>query len=602
MHNRMSQIAKMDDARAENPGQVFFRLLGYLRPYKKELFGVLGLVLLSAAAQALGPFLIGRAIDQFITVGDRAGLSITMFQLLGVYVLGMLAMRYQIYIVAVTGQSVLRDMRTMVMGRVQTLSLQYIEGKEAGDLMSRLVNDIDAINAFFSQALAQTIGSLFALTGIIIAMFVLNWQLALAALAIVPVMILTTGQFAKWAREAFRRTRTTIGDVSADLQEELGGVKVAQAFNRTERNVKDFQQRNARNRDANVSANAVTSAFAPAMDVLSTLDTAIIAGYGGYLAVNGVVTVGLVVAFLQYVQNFFRPIQTISQMYTVAQAALAAAERVFELLDTQPDIVDATDALALPTMRGRLQFEDVTFAYEPGKDVIRNVSLEAQPGETIAVVGPTGAGKSTLVNLISRFYDVQQGRIRIDGYAIHTVTRHSLRSQMGVVLQDPFLFSGTILENIRYGRLNATDEDVIAAAQAANADSFITRLPKGYETEVGERGGMLSQGQRQLIAIARAILANPRLLILDEATASVDTRTEALIQSALENLLEERTSFVIAHRLSTIRNADQVLVMDHGKIVERGTHESLMKDDGLYAELYARQFYVPPEERAAQKV
>jgi len=597
MGHGMRRHGSLEESKAQDFGKVAGRLVQHMRPYWLAMLGSFFLILINAGTQAMGPFMIGRAIDEFISVGQRKGLALTMLTLVGIYVIGMVSMRYLIFLTSWVGQNVLADMRVQIFNKVEQLSMQHLEGKDAGDLMSRLVNDIGAINSFFSQGLSMFLGSIFALIGIIIGMFVMQWQLALGAFAIVPLMGFATSQFSKKARDAFRKTRKTIGDVSADLQEELDGVKVSQAYSREDLNVKRFAERNAANRDANVSANAITSAFAPTMDMLSTIDTAIVAGYGGYLAVQGVVTVGVVVAFIQYVRNFFRPISTIAQQWTVAQSAFAAAERVYELVDTVPDILDGPDAVELPRMDGQVEFEDVTFGYDTAQPVLRNVNFDAKPGQTVAIVGPTGAGKSTLVSLILRFYEVTSGSVKLDGYDVRDVTQKSIRTQMGMVLQEPFLFSGSVMNNIRYGRLEATDGEIIGAAKVANAHKFITKLTDGYQTGVGERGSLLSQGQRQLISIARAVLADPRILILDEATASVDTRTEVLIQEALNHLLKNRTSFVIAHRLSTVRNADIILTLNEGEIVERGVHSDLLEKGGLYADLYRRQFYVPPEER-----
>jgi ATP-binding cassette, subfamily B, multidrug efflux pump len=590
IHGHLSRLAELPDERARDRSEVVIRLIRYLKPYTTYIIGAFFFILLSAISQAAGPYLIGLAVDGFIQQGNASGLARTMVLLIVVYFIGMLAMRYQILLISLAGQHVLVDLRTSIIERIHSLSLKHLEGKESGDLMSRLVNDIEAINSFFGQSLSQSLGSLFALIGIVIAMFLLNWQMAIASLLVVPIMILTTGKFSRMARQAFRRTRTTIGDVSADIQADLSSVKIAQAYNRSDLNIQRFSSRNAANRDANVNANAVTSAFAPTMDVLSTIDTAIIAGYGGFLAIQGVITPGVVVAFLQYVQNFFRPIQTVSQTWTMAQSAFAAAERIFEIIDIQPDIFDLPESVFIGSLEGAVEFKNVDFGYHPNKLVLENINFSIEAGTTVAIVGPTGAGKSTLVSLILRLYDVTAGQILIDGYDIRSLSQKSYRSQMGLVSQDPILFSGTVMENIRYGSLDASDEEVISAAEAANAHDFIIKFPQRYDTQVGERGSLLSQGQKQLISIARAILASPRILLLDEATASVDTRTEALIQRALENLLEGRTSFVIAHRLSTIRNADLVLVLDQGKIVEQGVHDGLINRKGVYADLYRRQF------------
>jgi ATP-binding cassette subfamily B protein/subfamily B ATP-binding cassette protein MsbA len=554
-------------------------------------------VVLGAVTQAGGPWLIGRAIDRYILPGDLAGLSRTMLLLFGVYVVGAVASRGQVFQVGSIGQSLLASMRARIFDRLQHLPLRYFDRRPVGDLMSRVTNDVDTLNQLFSQGLTQLLGSLFSLIGIVVAMLFLNWNLALACFTIIPIMLLLTSFFARRARRAFRLTRETVGDVTAGAQEDITGVREAQAFNRTEENIARFRRRNAANRDANVQAVAITSAFSPAIDVLSTLATALVIGYGGYLVFAGSLSVGVLTAFLIYVQQFFRPIQLASQVYTQAQAAIAGAERIYNILDEEPEPADPPDAGGLGPVRGRISFQRVTFEYDPGRPVLHDVDFVAEPGQTVALVGPTGAGKTTIASLIPRFYDVTEGSVRIDGRDVREMARKNLRADIGIVLQEPFLFSGTIAENIGYGRSGdpavVSLEEVEAAARVVNAHGFIVDLPDGYDTVLGEGGGALSQGQRQLLSFARAVLTDPRILILDEATSNIDTRTEATIQRALATLLEGRTSVVIAHRLSTIRNADLILVVQDGRIEERGTHASLMEKNGLYADLYRRQFREP---------
>jgi ABC-type multidrug transport system fused ATPase/permease subunit len=611
-------VAQEETPKPTQVGRTLRRLLTYFRPFGGLMVTVALLVIASTLLQLAAPYLTGVAVDQFIVPGGRprpgwlgwllpqdanrvSGLTVTMLVLLGTYGLNWAANAGEFYLMTLVGQRVLLRMRKEIFERVETLSLRFFDQHEAGDLMSRLVNDTQVINQVFSGGVVRLASMSLSLVGILASMLGLNWRLALASFTILPVMVLMTTVFSRRARTAFRRTRQTIGEVSAELQENIAAVREVQAFAREEENISEFEAINASNRDANVQAESILSAFSPTLDVLSTIALAIVAGYGGYLVLAftpPLVSVGVIVSFLIYVRRFYEPIQGIANLYAQVQAAVAGAERIFELIDTRPEITDAPDAISLPPIQGRVEFEHVTFAYQEEEPVLQDVSLVAEPGQTVALVGPTGVGKTTIVSLLTRFYDVNGGAIRIDGHDVRQVTQESLRRQLGIVLQDTFLFSGTVMENIRYGRLEASDEEVVAAARLANADQFIARLPEGYQAQLGERGHNLSQGQRQLIAIARAVLANPRILILDEATSSVDTRTEQLIQRALDELLKGpalslpkgRTSFVIAHRLSTIRNADQVLVLHEGRVVERGTHESLLAAQGLYSELYNSQF------------
>jgi len=586
-------MARAPQERAENRGATVRRLLDELQPYGRSLALALVYVAVGALSQAGGPWLIGRAIDRNILGDDPAGLYRTMALLFGVYVAGTLAPRGQIRQVGTVGQSVLASLRERIFEQLQRLPLRYFDRHPVGDLMSRVTNDVDTLNQLLSQGLTQLLGSLLGLVGIVVAMLVLDWRLALVCFAIIPVMLLTNVFFARWARRAFRTTRQTVSDVTAGLQEEIVGVREAQAFNRTEANIERFKERNAANRAANVQAVAITAAFAPTIDVLSTLATAVVIGYGGYLVLAGTLTVGLLTAFLIYVQQFFRPVQLASQVYTQAQAALAGAERIYNILDEEPEPPDPPEAQKLEEVEGRISFEDVTFAYEPSRPVLHDVSFEIEPGQTVALVGPTGAGKTTIANLIPRLYDATEGSVRLDEHDVREVERRSLRRHIATVLQEPFLFSGTVAENIGYGRTDATRDEIEAAARAVSAHELIRALPRAYDTPLGTGGGTLSGGQRQLVSFARAVLADPRILILDEATSNIDTRTEALIQEALGTLMRGRTSVVIAHRLSTIRNADLILVVESGRIADHGTHASLLASAGLYADLYRRQFREP---------
>lgn len=581
----VGKIEKAADAR-----RAMLRLTLYLKPHWLGITFVLVLVLGYTVLGLMGPYLMGVAIDRFINGKDPAGLAVISLAMLLVYLLNNLFQAVANWIMAIVSQRALQQLRQDLFAHLQKLPLRFFDNNPAGELMSRLTNDIDAINQAVSQNVVSLVASVLSLAGIIIAMFWLNHWLALATLLVVPIMLWFTEFVARYTRRGFRGLQKSLGGLNSVMEESISGQKVIKAFGRNESVVEAFRVANQEVYEQGVYANSYALLLMPLTNVLGNFFVIVLAGLGGWLALQGLATVGTIATFISYGQNFIQPLRQLANMYNAIQAALAGAERVFEIIDAPPEVADPPSALALPALQGDVVFDDVQFSYTAGTPIIQGMSLQAAAGQTIALVGPTGAGKTTIINLLMRFYEIDGGSIRIDSHDIREVRKDDLRRRLGIVLQDTFLFAGTVLENIRYGRLEASDEECIEAAELADADHFIRQLPHGYHTLLSERAGNLSQGQRQLLAIARAILAEPAILILDEATSSVDTRTEARIQQSLLRLMAGRTSFVIAHRLSTIRDADAVVVIDNGRIVEQGTHEELLKAQGFYHKLYVSQF------------
>lgn len=645
MMDRQAQLLGQETRKAENIGATLNAFARYFRPYWLPLLLVLAALIVSTWMQVRIPYLIGQAVDCYLSpyasraafaenpgsIPLPAGMADLMAQAFSdegfannctyttidptasyeetlagfgqiilvmviFYVVSAALTGLTFYTMSWAGFHVLRDMRDDIFVHIHKLSLGYFTKHEAGDVMSRLTNDMDTLQQIIGFGLVQVISSVLLLVWIVFVMFRDNIPFAIISLITLPLMLIFTKWFSDQARKAFRQARQEIGSVNADLQESISGVREVQAFSRESENIENFRSSNAANRDANIKAQAYTSALSPTLEALSYVSLAIVACVGGIAILNGgqfwgaAVSLGLIITFIQYTQRFNQPVQQIALLWTNIQSAIAGGERIFNLLNEQPELTDKPTAVAIPQIMGEVRFENVWAEYNPGEPVLRGVNIHAKPGQTVAVVGPTGAGKTTIINLLPRFWDVKEGSVTIDGRDLRDVTQASLRQQIGIVLQDTFLFSDIVLNNIRYAKPDATDEEVIAAAQLSRAHSFIERLPDGYQTVLGERGSGLSQGQRQLISIARVALSDPRILILDEATSSVDTRTEREIQKAFEVLLHGRTSFVIAHRLSTIRNADQVLVLNHGEIIEQGTHHELLAAKGFYYNLYTSQF------------
>ena len=639
------RMLRQETLKPKSVGATLSRFSSYFRPYWWVLIIVAVLMTVNAYSQVIGPNLIGQAVDCFLApavISDAvqadgegasglqlpegialqtdsssqancwwapevaagnpgrdqllSGLLNLTLVIVAYYLVGSVSGGLMFFGMSWTGQNVLRALRVRLFTHLHRLSLGFYARNETGELMSRITNDSDTIQQVVGFALVQVLSSVVLILWIIWQMLVLNWVYALISLSVVPLMGLATLWISNHARKAFRVTRQSIGEVNAELEEGISGVREVQAFSREDTNIEQFRQSNAVNRDANIRAVAYTSALAPALEALGFLGIAIVVGFGGVMLLRGqslagsAISLGLIVTFLGYAQRFNMPISQISVMWTNIQSAIAGVERIFELMDEIPEVQEKVGAQPMRVIEGAVVLENVEAEYVPGEPVLKGINLRAEPGQTVAIVGPTGAGKTTIINLLPRFWDVKGGSVRIDGVDVRDVQLPSLREQIGIVLQDTFLFSSSVMDNIRFSRPDASDEEVIAAAKLAQAHDFIERLPEGYESVLGERGSGLSQGQRQLLAIARAALADPRILILDEATSSVDTRTEQRIQAALNDLLRGRTSFVIAHRLSTIRSADQVLVLHEGEIIERGTHESLLAQRGFYYELYMNQF------------
>jgi ABC-type multidrug transport system fused ATPase/permease subunit len=582
----MNSVVVPDEAASVGRGlRRLRRLATYVHPYwRRATVGIVAMLVATGAGLA-GPYLAKVAIDDAIVPGDLTTLTWIVAAFLAVSLVGFGAQGIQTYQVGYAGERVLTDLREDLFGHLQRLELGYYERNRAGVLISRLTNDVEALQQLVTDGLTSTVSSTLALVGSTAILFWLDWRLALATIVVFPLMAVATALFRRYSARAYRRMRERLGLVTATLQEDLSGVRVMQAYGREEANLANFRSVNGSYRDANQQTVYANAYYFPAVGLLSNTGTAIVFGYGGWLYVQGSLGLGTLVAFTGYLSNFFDPVQQLSQLYNTFLAASAALDKIFDVMDVQPQLVDRPDAKPL-VIDGAVDFDDVHFAYRADREVLHGLTVHAAAGQTIALVGHTGAGKSTIVKLLARFYDPTSGAIRIDGHDLRDVTQTSLRQQIGIVPQEGFLFATTIRENIAYGRPEATDDQVRAAAVAVGAAPFIEALPLGYDTPVQERGVRLSIGQRQLVALARALLHDPRLLILDEATSSVDLATEERIEEAIATVLAGRTSFVVAHRLSTIRRADLIVVLENGRVVESGNHDELLDRNGRYRALY----------------
>ncbi|WP_328800085.1 ABC transporter ATP-binding protein [Paenibacillus sp. LX16] len=574
----------------------FKRLLAYMKPYARQILPILlVMMILGTITKLTVPYLISLAIDKAIAPAWPALPSVKLLLLITgavllLYLIQWAASTYRIKFTNIIGQRVIYDLREDLFKHIQKLSFNFFDKRPAGSVLVRVTNDINSLQDLFTNGAVNVLIDCVQLIGIIVILLLINWKLGLAVIVTVPIMFLISTKLRVRIRRAWQEVRMKNSRINSHLNESIQGIRVTQAYTQEQENMAYFDDMNSSSKKSWDKASAMNQVFGPLIDITGGFGTLVLFWFGAHLIQTDQLTVGLLVAFANYVGNFWEPINRLGQMYNQLLVAMASSERIFEFMDEQPNIANKPGAIALPPIRGDIQFEKVIFEYEKGRQALKGINLSVEAGQSIALVGHTGSGKSTIINLLSRFYDITSGRLTIDGHDVRDVTVESLRSQISIVLQDTFIFSGTIRDNIRFGRLDATDEEIEAAAKAVNAHEFIVHLPAGYETEVEERGGMLSMGQRQLLSFARALLANPRILILDEATASIDTETELKIQEALQVLLEGRTSFMVAHRLSTIRNADHIVVLDHGEIQESGNHEQLMKKHGIYRGLVEAQF------------
>ncbi|WP_312143553.1 ABC transporter ATP-binding protein [Lysinibacillus capsici] len=571
--------------KAKNQRETLSRVWHYVKQQKIGLFFSIFFVIASTFLSLAGPYMIGHIIDDYIMKKDIDGTIRLGILLAVIFSVASILTWLQTYVMIHVAMKTIRTLRLELFQKLQTLTLRFFDQRALGDLMSRVTNDIDNLNTALAQSVTQIVSSILTVIGVSIAMFTLSWQLAIVTLIIIPLIVFTTKQIIKRSSKNYAARQRDLGKLNGYIEEMITGAEVLTLFGKEQQTIDTFHQQNENLRNSAQRAEITSGLLGPINNFMNNLGLAVVIGTGAFLAVKSIVTVGIIAAFVTYTRQFFRPLNQLSNLLNTFQSAIAGAERVFEILDEPSEVADKPNAIKTASLKGDVVFKQVSFSYEPNKPVLKNIDFHAKAGETFALVGPTGSGKTTIINLLTRFYDVDQGEILIDGHNIEHYQMATIRQRVGVVLQDTYLFSGTIRENIRFGKLDATDEEVVEAAKIANAHHFIKYLPAQYDTPVQAGGANLSQGQRQLIAIARAILENADILILDEATSSVDTQTEVDIQKGLQHLMQGRTSFVIAHRLKTIENADQILVIQQGEIIEQGNHQELMEQQGMYRQL-----------------